>query len=108
MTSPEACETCDCCWEPDCRHGCEQPNCLCRLPVVGDLVFLPNRLAPDHPGHASAAEIFADPGRVVSIDDGWAMVDRGSWGQFGCPIGDLLLAQPASSAGPDSDAPADR
>lgn len=27
--NPEVCGDCDCCWEPDCRHGCERPGCPC-------------------------------------------------------------------------------
>lgn len=60
--------------------------------AVGSLAFIPNLLDPDHPGYASAAEIYANPGRIVSIDDGWAMVDLGSWGQFGRPLADLIPA----------------
>jgi hypothetical protein len=38
-------------------------------------------------------QITAEPGRVVSIDEtGWAMVDCGSWGQFGHRVEDLRQA----------------
>lgn len=69
---------------------------------IGDLVWLPTPLR-DHPENvhpglrdqalAFEAEVTAEPGRVVSIEDGWAMVDRGSWGQFGHPVTDLRLAE---------------
>jgi hypothetical protein len=57
-------------------------------PGVGDRVYLPKRGIPGPVGDA----ITGTPGRVDSIDDGWAMVDRGDWGQFGCPLDDLSPA----------------
>jgi hypothetical protein len=59
---------------------------------VGGWVYLPNRVDPGHPGYKLACEVFGTPGQVVSIVDGWAMVDRGSWGQFGCSVDDLRPA----------------
>lgn len=56
---------------------------------VGDLVFLPNRLHPGHPGYASAEEMFAVPGQVASVVDGWAMVHLAGWGVFGRPVEEL-------------------
>jgi hypothetical protein len=41
----------------------------------GDRVTLPERYGP----------LVGLPGEVVSIEDGWAMVDCGSWGIFGMP-----------------------
>jgi hypothetical protein len=64
--------------------------------TVGSLVLLTNPLPPDHVGYDLGVEICGEPGRVVSIEDGWAMVDRGSWGQFGRPVTSL---QPAPEAG---------
>jgi hypothetical protein len=60
--------------------------------TVGELVFVPNLLPPDHPGYASAAEVYRYPGRVVSVEDDWAMVDLGHWGQVGRPVGQLRPA----------------
>ncbi len=37
--------------------------------------------------------ITSEPGQVVSIDGGWAMVDRGRWGQFGYATGQLRKVQ---------------
>jgi hypothetical protein len=56
---------------------------------VGDLVYLPNRFDQQHPGYDVACAITRPPGRIVSIEGGWAMVDRGEWGQFGCPVDEL-------------------
>ncbi len=36
--------------------------------------------------------IVGTPGRVVAIEGDWALVDRGTWGRFGCPVGDLIPA----------------
>jgi hypothetical protein len=41
----------------------------------GAKVVLPDRYAM----------LAGTPGEVVSIEDGWAMVDCGSWGIFGMP-----------------------
>ncbi len=68
--------------------------------AVGDIVWLPKCL----PGNLQLPrallaqalmveeEITGKPGRVVSIEDGWAMVLRPGWGEFGAPVGDLVLA----------------
>lgn len=61
--------------------------------TVGMLVYVPNRLKPCHPGYVMAVDMYAKPGPVVSIEDGHAMVDLGSWGQFGCPVADLRPAE---------------
>lgn len=58
--------------------------------AVGDLASLPNPFEPGHPAYESAATIYAVPGRIVSIEDGWAVVDLGRWGQFGWPVDALL------------------
>jgi hypothetical protein len=56
---------------------------------VGGMAWLPSRFA--HGGHTALID---EPGRVVSIDDtGWAIVDRGRWGQIGCPVEDLVSAE---------------
>lgn len=57
--------------------------------AVGTLASLPNPFEPGHPAYESAAMIYAAPGRIVSIEDGWAMVDVGRWGQFGRPLAEL-------------------
>jgi hypothetical protein len=62
------------------------------VPRVGDMVALSNPFEPGHPAYESAAEIYATPGRVVSIEDGWAMVEIRGWGQFGRPLSDLVRA----------------
>jgi hypothetical protein len=77
------------------------------VPKVGDMVWLPDRFK-DFNG---VTEIAAEPGKVVSIvpDEAaeggyWAMVDRGQWGQFGCTLTDLRLAEtedPPKQAGSD-------
>lgn len=68
---------------------------------VGDMVWLPTPIR-DNPAKTALdeqmlgfeQELTAQPGRVVSIDaSGWAMVDRGSFGQFGHHISALRLAQ---------------
>ena len=51
--------------------------------AVGDLVYLPDRGVP------GGDEIYGKPGTIVSIEGDWAMVDRGQWGQIGCPVGEL-------------------
>lgn len=66
--------------------------------TVGTRVYVPNRLKPDHPGYALGVQLYAEPGPIVSIEDGWAMVDLGSWGQFGCALADLRLAEDGSRA----------
>lgn len=85
---------------------------------VGDRVWLPTPLR-DNPDSitphvreqalALEAQITAEPGEVVSVDEtGWAMVDRGSWGQFGYPLEALRLDVPESAGEPApgvSDAP---
>lgn len=53
-------------------------------PAVGGWAYLPERYGEHVPDIANQA------GQVVSIEDGWAMVDRGQYGQIGCPVGDLL------------------
>lgn len=63
---------------------------MCEPFAVGGLASLPNPFEPDHPAYESAAIIYAAPGRIVSVEDGWAIVDLGRWGQFGRPVGDLL------------------
>jgi hypothetical protein len=32
--NPDVCDDCDCCWEPDCRHGCQRPNCPCYVAEI--------------------------------------------------------------------------
>lgn len=64
--------------------------------TVGTLVYVPNRLQPGHPGYTMSAQLYAEPGPIVSIEDGWAMVDLGRWGQFGSPLADLWPAEAAS------------
>ena len=60
---------------------------------VGDLVWLPRRLPEDHPAYQLQEQIIGEPGHVISItDEGWAMVDRGSWGHFGEAVTDLRPA----------------
>lgn len=67
--------------------------------VPGAWVCMPNRMQPGQPGYESAAEIFGQPGRMDSVDSqGWAMVGRGSWGQFGFPIDELQLADEPSTS----------
>lgn len=51
--------------------------------AVGDLASLPNPFEPGDAVYQSAAMIYAAPGRIVSIADGWAVVNLGRWGQFG-------------------------
>jgi hypothetical protein len=60
------------------------------VPRVGDMVMLPNPFEPGHPAYEYGAVIYATPGRVVSIEDGWAMVEIKGWGQFGRPVADLV------------------
>lgn len=60
--------------------------------TVGTQVYVPNRLKPGHPGYGMSAEMYREPGPIVSVEDGWAMVDLGRWGQFGCAVADLLTA----------------
>ncbi len=56
------------------------------MPAVGDMVYLPK----NSPLGVISDAIISCPGRIVSIDNtGWAMVDRGRWGQFGCGVDDL-------------------
>lgn len=62
------------------------------MPVVGDVVYLPSTLPPGHAGYELQQTIISEPGRVVSVEDGWAMVDRAGWGQFGNRVTDLALA----------------
>jgi len=61
--------------------------------TVGSLVFVPNRLKPGQAGYALSVELYAAPGRIVSVEDGWAMVDLGRWGQLGSPLADLRPAE---------------
>jgi hypothetical protein len=61
--------------------------------AVGDMAFLPLRAEPGHPLHRLSQPITSTAGRVVAIADGWATVDRGPWGQFGCPVEDLRRAE---------------
>lgn len=77
---------------PNRRHC---PRTMTEPPVVmdvGDLVYLPSVFPPGHAGYEIDQQITGELGRVVSIEDGWAMVDRGSWGQFGCAVDDLRPA----------------
>jgi hypothetical protein len=56
---------------------------------VGDLVMMPQRWVA---ATTLGAEVFGSPGTVASVDAaGWAMVDFGSWGQFGQPVADLTV-----------------
>lgn len=56
---------------------------------VGAPAYIRQRLAPDAIGYDSAMDIFTTRGRIVSIEDGWAMVEIRPWGQFGCNLADL-------------------
>lgn len=81
---------------------------------VGDRVFLPTPFrdrVEDAGGDMGVlnrverqmlpfeAELASEPGVVVSVEDGWAMVDRGSFGQFGHPVGALVRAKEDSEEG---------
>jgi hypothetical protein len=71
--------------------------------AVGSLVFVPNRLKPGQLGYALGVQLYAEPGPIVSIDeDGWAMVDLGRWGEFGCSLADLRPADPGVPGGSDA------
>jgi hypothetical protein len=56
----------------------------------GRLVQVPNPHPPGHPAYASAQEMYANPGRLVSVESGWAIVDLGRWGQVGLPVAALV------------------
>lgn len=56
------------------------------------MVLLDNPFDPGHPAYASGQEIYANPGRVVSIEDDWAMVEIRGWGEFGRPAESLRRA----------------
>jgi hypothetical protein len=66
--------------------------------TVGTRVYVPNRIKPGHPGHGLGVQIYAEPGPIVSIEDGWAMVDLRAWGQFGCPLADLRPAEDSEAS----------
>lgn len=56
------------------------------------MAYLPIQVPPGHRAYQLAVHITSEPGPIVSISEGWALVDRGTWGQFGCPVQDLTPA----------------
>lgn len=59
---------------------------------VGDKVWLPERLRTGPFSDLNAA-LSAEPGTVAELDGDWAMVEYPTWGQFGCPVAELTLAE---------------
>lgn len=59
---------------------------------VGDYVALPERYGP----------LAGEQGEIVSIEDGWVLVDCGHWGIFGMPE-DSVYGDPSAAPEPSQE-----